>query len=60
VNSPIGYFGGKSQLAKTCHCAHAAAHCYVEPFAGRRVGLLQKPESKLEALKDRDNDIVNL
>ena len=60
MNSPINYFGGKSNLAKTIIERIPKHRCYVEPFAGAAWVFFKKPEAKVEVLNDRDNNIVNL
>jgi DNA adenine methylase len=59
-NSPIAYFGGKSRLAPAIIKQIPRHTCYVEPFCGAAWVFFKKPESKVEVLNDRDNNIVNI
>ncbi len=60
MKSPIAYFGGKSRLAPVIIKQIPKHVCYVEPFAGGAWVFFKKPESRVEVLNDRDNNIVNL
>lgn len=60
MRSPIAYFGGKSRLAPTIIKQIPKHTCYVEPFAGGAWVFFKKPESKVEVLNDRDDNIVNI
>lgn len=62
INANKGAFqypGSKGKLSSWI-IEHIPEHsCYVEPFGGSAATLLQKPESDVEILNDRDGDIVH-
>ena len=59
MNSLIGYFGGKSRLAKQIIERMPEHHCYCEPFAGAAWVFFKKDPSKVEILNDLDGELAN-
>lgn len=59
MNSPFGYFGGKSRLAGKI-IKHFPDHtCYCEPFCGAAWVFFKKEPSETEVLNDKDEELVN-
>lgn len=60
MNSPLGYFGGKSRLADRIVARIPKDHtCYCEPFCGAAWVFFRKEPSKVEVLNDMDGELVN-
>lgn len=58
LQPPMGYFGGKTKLAKRI-VTHMPAHDgYIEPFAGSLAVLLAKPQCRLEVANDLDQKLM--
>jgi DNA adenine methylase len=57
---PFPYIGGKNRLAKRIIQIFPKHTTYVEAFAGGAQVLFRKEPSKVEALNDLDNEIVNI
>jgi len=53
------YFGGKVQYASKIIDRLPAHKRYIEPFAGAASVLLNKPESQIEILNDKNENVVN-
>lgn len=59
MRPPIPYYGGKYHLAKQLISLMPEHECYVEPFGGSAVVLINKPPVELEVYNDIDGEIVN-
>ncbi|MCX6997547.1 MAG: DNA adenine methylase [Kiritimatiellaeota bacterium] len=58
MNSPLGYFGGKSRLAQKIVARIPAHTCYCEPFSGAAWVMFTKDPSPVEILNDMDGELV--
>lgn len=58
VRNLFPYPGGKTYLADWIVSNFPQHKCYVEVFGGAGSVLVQKPESRVEVINDRDGDIV--
>ncbi len=58
--SSLSYFGGKSRLAQTVISRIPKHVCDLEPFCGAARVFFKKSQSKVEALNDLDNNIINV
>jgi DNA adenine methylase len=60
LKPPIARMGGKSKLRKQILELIPEHTCYVEAFFGAGWVYFGKPESKVEVINDRDQELVNL
>jgi DNA adenine methylase len=60
VTSPLGWFGGKYNLAKWIIALMPKHQCYVEPFFGAGHILFNKQKVKVEVINDIDDRVYAL
>jgi DNA adenine methylase len=60
TKAPIAYYGSKGRVVADIVAQMPAHKCYVEPFGGSAVVLLNKAPSATEILNDQDDALVNL
>jgi DNA adenine methylase len=59
VKTPLSYYGGKQQLAKTILGIIPEHRVYCEPFIGGAAVFFAKEPSKVEIINDTNGEIVN-
>jgi DNA adenine methylase len=59
MKTPLSYYGGKQQLAKTILGLIPAHRLYCEPFLGGAAIFFAKEPSKVEIINDSNGEIVN-
>jgi DNA adenine methylase len=59
MKTPILYYGGKQQLAKTIVGIIPQHKVYVEPFIGGGAVFFSKPPSEVEVINDINGELVN-
>jgi len=59
IRSPINYYGGKQNMAKTITAMIPEHKVYVEPFCGGAAVFWDKKKSDVEVLCDLDFDLIN-
>ena len=59
MKTPLTYYGGKQQLAKTIIERIPEHRIYCEPFCGGAAVFFRKPPSKVEILNDTNQELIN-
>jgi DNA adenine methylase len=59
MKTPISYYGGKQQLAKTILSLIPEHRLYCEPFLGGGAIFFAKPPSKVEIINDTNGELIN-
>jgi DNA adenine methylase len=59
MKTPISYYGGKQQLAKTIVGLIPPHRIYCEPFMGGGAIFFAKPPSSVEVINDCNGEIIN-
>ena len=59
MKTPLTYYGGKQQLAKTILSLISEHRLYCEPFVGGGAVFFAKPPADVEVINDTNGEIVN-
>ncbi|MGL4981777.1 MAG: DNA adenine methylase [Treponemataceae bacterium] len=60
MKTPISYYGGKQQLARTILSLIPEHKTYVEPFVGGGAIFFAKQPSSCEVINDTNCELINL
>jgi DNA adenine methylase len=58
MKPPVGYFGGKTSIARQIATLLPEHEHYVEPFGGSLAVLMAKPRSAMETVNDLEHDLM--